>query len=81
MREYALFFDEEKNRRMVAERHGLNAYKPRMFVIIGRRGAVSPIERRKIEGDTPSLQLRTYDDIMNRMKSRFDAMKKGRLRS
>jgi len=81
LREYALFFDEERNRRIVAERHGLTAYKPRMFVIIGRRGSVSPIQRRKIEGDTPGLQLRTYDEIMNRMKTRFDAMKKGRLRS
>ena len=52
-----------------------------MFVIIGRRGTVSPINVRKIEGDVPNLHLRTYDDVVHRMKARFDAMRKGRFRS
>ena len=81
LREYGLFFDESKNREAIKEKYGLLAFKPKMFVIIGRRGTVSPIDVRKIEGDIPNLHLRTYDDIVNRMKSRFEAMKKSRLRS
>lgn len=81
LREYGLFFDEMRNRELIKEKYGLLAFKPKMFVIIGRRGTVNPIDVRKIEGDVPSLHLRTYDDIVNRMKARFDAMKKGRLRS
>lgn len=52
-----------------------------MFVIIGRQGSVNALDVRKIESDVPNLHLRTYDEIVNRMKSRFDAMKKGTFRS
>ncbi len=75
LREYNLYFDEEKNRRAVYEKYSLWAYKPRMFVIIGRRGNVSAIDVRKMETDFPNLYLRTYDDIISRMKARIDKMK------
>lgn len=80
LREYSLFFDEERNRTAVKSKYGLLAYKPKMFLIIGRRGTLSPISIRQIESDTPNLYLRTYDDIANRMKARVDAMKKGKFR-
>lgn len=62
LREYSEFFNEEKNRRKIQEDHGLLAFKPKMFVIIGRRGDVNPIDVRKMESDFPNLNLRTYDD-------------------
>ena len=79
LREYSAFFDEEKNRKLVRETYGLLAYRPKMIVIIGRRGAVDPIAVRKIEQDLPNLYLRTYDDIIDRMKAKVDAMKNGRI--
>ena len=81
LREYALYFDEDKNRKFVEEHYGLMAYKPRMFVVIGRRGAVSPIQLRKVELDSPGLNVRTYDDVLARMKAKISAMKCGNLRS
>ena len=80
LREYSLYFDERKNRETIHRNYGLLAYKPRLFVIIGRRGSVSPIELRNMELDTPHLHLRTYDDLLERMKARIGAMKEGRWR-
>jgi len=73
IREYSLFFDEEKNQKRIKREYGLSAYKPKMFVIIGRRGTVSPIDFQKIEQDLPKdVYLRTYDDIVKRIKSRIE---------
>lgn len=80
LREYSLYFDEERNREFVEDTYGLTAYKPRMFVIIGRRGSVSPIQLRRMEMDAPGLNLRTYDDVLTRMKAKMVAMKQGRWR-
>jgi len=77
LREYATFFDSEENRRRVAETHGLTAYKPKMMVVIGRRGSVSPVAIRKMEMDMPALQLRTYDAVLARAQQRLVAMKRG----
>lgn len=80
LREYSLYFDEEKNRRFIEDTYGLTAYKPRMFVIIGRKGSVNPIQLRRMEMDAPGLNLRTYDDVLTRMKARMVAMKQGKWR-
>jgi len=77
LREYSTFFDEEKNRKVVQENYGLLCYKPKMFVIIGRKGNVNALEVRRIHSDMPNMYLRTYDDIICRMKSRLKAMKDG----
>ena len=77
LREYGAFFDEQKNRNRVYEEYGLQAFKPRMFVIIGRRGDASAIDVRKMESDVPRLRLITYDDLISRMKARVDGMMKG----
>jgi hypothetical protein len=74
LRTYAEFFDEDRNRKIILEKFGLLAYKPKMFVVIGRRGRLSPIELRKIACDLPQLSLRTYDDVLARMKSRLKKM-------
>jgi cold shock CspA family protein len=75
LREYSAFFDEEKNRRAIQKNHGLFCYKPKMFVIIGRKGNVNPLEVRRIHSDMPNMYLRTYDDILCRMKFRLDSMR------
>ena len=81
LRTYSEFFDEETNRNNIKERYGLLAYKPKLFVIIGRRADVSPIDQRKIESDVPYLLLRTYDDVLIRAKMRLEAMIKGRVKA
>src|ERR1044072_509445 len=68
LREYSSYFDEVDHQDRLEERYGLKAYKPRMYLVLGRTGKVSPIERRKIEFDIPGITLRTYDDVLERMK-------------
>jgi hypothetical protein len=78
LREYRHYFYEKKNQEAVYEKYGLRAYEPRMFVIIGRRGNINPIDVRKMEADMPKdVYLRTYDDVIARMKARIDRMGRG----
>lgn len=72
LREYRAFFDEPKNRESVQRKYGLRAYRPRMLVIIGRKGDYDPIQARRTEDDLPALSLRTYDDILERIKNRIN---------
>lgn len=75
LRIYSQFFDEEKNRIAMHDKYGVSAYKPRMFVIIGRRSTLDPVKVRSIQSDTPALLLKTYDDILERMKNKVELMK------
>jgi hypothetical protein len=75
LREYSLYFDEEKNRKAIQSTYGLLAYKPRMFVIIGRLGRVSPIDLRKIELDHPNLNFQTYDGVLAMAKRKLAQLK------
>ncbi len=78
LREYAVFFEDRNNRHRFFEQYGLMAYRPRMMVIIGRRGKANPIDLRKMEDDIPGVNLRTYDSVIDRAKARADAMRKGK---
>lgn len=71
LRTYRDFFEEVANRDRFRARYGLDAFRPRLYVIIGRRGEVDPLQWRRIEGDVPALQVRTYDDILDRAKYRL----------
>lgn len=74
LREYGRFFEEERNRKAVLEKYGLRAYKPKMFVIIGRRSTIDPLDQRSIQSAEANLHLRTHDDILNRMKWRAEKL-------
>lgn len=76
LREYNMFFDDPKNRSMIYAKYKLLAYKPKMFVIIGRRCDINPMDVQIISSDVPSLRLKTYDEIIDRMKSKVNSMKK-----
>lgn len=71
LRQYRDYFEEKRNRERFQATYKLQAFRPRMFVIIGRRGRVDPIELRRIEGDLPAFHIRTYDDILERAKHKL----------
>ena len=76
LREYGRYFEEENNRKAILERYGLRAYRPKMLVIIGRRSIkVDPLDERSVQTDLPNLHLRTYDDIIARMKWRAEKLR------
>jgi hypothetical protein len=68
LREYSQFFEEEDNRSKILQEYGLLAYKPKLFVIIGRRGPVTPFVRRRIDIGTPDTTVLTYDDIIEKIR-------------
>ncbi len=77
-REYGAFFDEETNRRSIQNQLGFTAYRPKLFVILGRKSSVDPLGARRAADDLPGrVSLQTYDDILVRMKARVDRMKHG----
>lgn len=71
LRQYREYFEKENHREWF-EKHNqpLRAFRPAMWLVIGRRGNVDPLAFRKLECESP-VQLRTYDDIVERAKSRF----------
>ena len=71
LREYNNYFDEKNNRERILREYGLLAYKPKMIVIIGRKGSIDPISVKKMQTDFLQLTLRTYDDVLIRAKARL----------
>lgn len=72
LRTYGNYFEEEKHREKVHREYGLLSYKPKLFVIIGRSGGIDPISKKLIESDLPNINIRTYDEILARMKSKLN---------
>jgi cold shock CspA family protein len=72
LREYSRYFEEAHHRKVIQEKFGLLLYRPRMFVILGRRGDVDPLQLRAIQSDLPQLDVKTYDDIIERMKLKLN---------
>lgn len=70
LREYSAYFDDKDKRKRFSEQYGLTAFRPRMMVIIGRRGNVDPMVARRIQEDSPSLQLKSYDDVVDHMRTK-----------
>jgi hypothetical protein len=77
--EYSQFFEEEENRLRILDKYSLLAYKPKLFVIIGRRQKVDPITKRRIEGNIPGVSVLTYDDLIEKIKRRI-MMKQGEIK-
>jgi len=69
LREYGKYFDSEANLNRFQQNYPhLRVYKPRMFVIIGRQNNESSMLKREIQSEFPQLFLKTYDELLARMK-------------
>jgi cold shock CspA family protein len=71
LRNYRDYFEEKRNRERFRAKYGLDAFRPRMLVVIGRRGKMDPLEWRRLEGDLPELHVQTYDDLLDRAKRKL----------
>jgi hypothetical protein len=67
---YRNWFDDKVKREEFKRRYGLNAFRPRIVLIIGRRESFyDEFERSKLESSLPQgLLLATYDDILDKAK-------------
>ena len=76
LREYRDYFESRANRQAVEEIYGLRFFRPRMMVIIGKRSEYIAGDLRKAEGDIAGLSITTYDDLLERARSRMRRIKK-----
>lgn len=76
LREYRDYFELRRNREAVEEAYGLRFFRPRMVVLIGKRSQYLPHDLRKAESDLPHLTITTYDDLVERVRSRMRLAKR-----
>jgi len=65
---YRDYFEDPWRREIVRQRYGITAYRPRLAVIVGRRPHCDPVLYRQIEDTTPTVQVVTYDDLLDRAR-------------
>jgi hypothetical protein len=75
LREYRDYFEVQENRDAIEEMYGLRFYRPKMIAVIGKRSDYSANDLRKAESDIPQLIITTYDDLLDRARSRIRAAK------
>ncbi len=72
LKEYRDYFEHEGHRTWFENHNGsLRAFRPAMWLVVGRRGDIDPLAFRRLECEVPMVHLRTYDDLLERAKSRF----------
>lgn len=65
---YRDWFEDRERREFFHRMYGLNAYRPRVVVIIGRQRSYNDeVERIRLESNLPAwVRLKTYDDVLSR---------------
>jgi thioredoxin len=71
LKEYHDYFEHEENRALVEKKYGLKFFRPKLVLIIGRRGDLTPIAFKKAQSIFPTISIETYDDLLNRMKRKY----------
>ncbi|WP_346428947.1 Shedu anti-phage system protein SduA domain-containing protein [Streptomyces sp. WAC 01529] len=71
LREYQAYFEDCDKRAAVENSYGLRFFRPRMMVLIGKRSGYRAIDLRNAESDLPNLSIVTYDDVLERARSRI----------
>jgi tetratricopeptide (TPR) repeat protein len=70
VKRYRDWFDDPANRRAFEQRFGLNGFRPRVVVVVGRASSFyAEVDRRRAEETLPDfVRLATYDDIVARAR-------------
>ena len=55
----------------IKAKYGFDVYKPRRFLVIGRRWDLNNAEWRAIAADYEGLTVMTYDDLIDRVVVQF----------
>ncbi|MDR7856054.1 Shedu anti-phage system protein SduA domain-containing protein [Tissierella sp.] len=70
-RVYATYFDDPNNRKWFEDRYGFKVYKPKRYLVIGRRNDFQSDEWIEIKADYNNLEIITYDDLVDTVISQF----------
>lgn len=70
-RVYATYFDDPNNRRWFESKYGFKVYKPKRYLVIGRRNDFESDEWIEIKADFNNLEIITYDDLVDTVISQF----------
>lgn len=70
-RVYATYFDDPNNRKWFEEKYGFKVYKPKRYLVVGRRNDFECDEWIEIKSDYNNLEILTYDDLVDTVISQF----------
>ncbi len=70
-RVYSTFFDDPNNRQWFEDKYGFKVYKPRRYLVIGRRSDFNSDEWREIKADYQNLEIMSYDDLVDGVVAQF----------
>lgn len=70
-RVYSTYFDDPNNRRWFENRYGFKVFKPRRWLVIGRRHDFYSDVWREIMLDFPGLEIITFDDLIDGVVTQF----------
>ena len=70
-RVYATYFDDPNNRKWFEKKYGFKVYKPKRYLVIGRRNDFEMDEWIEIRADYNNLEIITYDDLVDTVISQF----------
>jgi hypothetical protein len=68
---YRDYFDDPRNREHVERTYGFQVYKPRRFLVVGRRWHFNNSEWHAIAADYQDLTIMTYDDMIDGVVAQF----------
>lgn len=66
---YAEYFDDSANRKWFEKKYGFTVYKPRKYLVVGRRADFSSDEWQRIKAGYSNVEIYTYDDIVDTVVS------------
>jgi hypothetical protein len=70
-RVYREYFDDSKNRKWFEKKYGFRVYKPKRYLVLGRRWHFDAEEWKAIEADHQDLKILTYDDLIDGVVVQF----------
>ena len=70
-RTYSYYFDDPNNRRWFEQEYGFKVYKPKRYLVVGRRNDFECDEWVEIKYDYKDVEIITYDDLVDTVVSQF----------
>lgn len=70
-RVYRSYFDDPNNRRWFEQKYGFKVYKPKRYLVVGRRNDFNCDEWVEIKSDFIDVEIITYDDLVDTVVSQF----------